>query len=111
MSGATLDSVCLYTAECQHADKNTVCMQVTSTSSYCRCKQGYEKLVMSDTTQCIQSKANTTTHTVPTVAGLGIGLSVLACFLCFTLRLFSKARTVETRYDWGDCSGYMVEYL
>ena len=35
--------------------------------------------------------------------GLGIGLSVLAGFLCFTLRLFSKARHVETR-GFGDAA-------
>ena len=34
---------------------------------------------------------------VPTAVGLGLGLSLLTAFLCFTLKLFSKARTVQTR--------------
>ena len=34
---------------------------------------------------------------VATLAGLGIGLSLLALFICFTLKLFSKARNVEAR--------------
>ena len=29
--------------------------------------------------------------------GLGLGLSALTAFICFTLKLFSKARTVRTR--------------
>ena len=99
VAAVSLDSQCRYNEECQHGDSNTVCLQVTSTSSYCRCAQDYEKLLLSDRSQCIQSKASPTTHTVPTLAGLGIGLSVLTCFLCFTLRLFSKARTMETRYE------------
>ena len=88
-----------YRDNVQQTHCNTL-VQVTSTSSYCRCAANYEKLLLSDRSQCIESKASPTTHTVPTLAGLGIGLSVLACFLCFTLRLFSKARIVETRYEW-----------
>ena len=76
-----------------------------------RCAQGYEKLYMSDTAQCIQSKADNITHTVPTVAGLGIGLSVLACFLCFTLKLFSKARTMETRWELSKYDGILMLVL
>lgn len=103
LAAVSLDSQCRYNEECHHEDSNTICLQVTSTSSYCRCAKDYEKLLLSDRSQCIQSKASPTTHTVPTLAGLGIGLSVLTCFLCFTLRLFSKARTVETR-GYGDAS-------
>jgi len=103
LKAVSLDSPCHYNEECRHTDKNTVCLQVTSTSSYCRCGARYEKLVLSNKSECIETRVKTTTHTVPTLAGLGIGLSVLTCFLCFTLRLFSKARIVESR-GYGDAS-------
>ena len=38
-----------------------------------------------------------------TLLGLGLGLTGLTALLCFTFRLFSKARTVETR-GYGDAS-------
>ena len=46
---------------------------------------------------CELARTESHVEDVATLAGLGIGLSVLALFICFTLRLFSKARNVEAR--------------
>ena len=46
---------------------------------------------------CDLARTRSHVEDVATLTGLGVGLSLLAVFIWFTLRLFSKARNVETR--------------
>ena len=47
---------------------------------------------------CDLARTESHVEDVATLTGLGVGLSLLAVFIWFTLRLFSKARHVESRY-------------
>ena len=49
---------------------------------------------------CDLARTESHVEDVATLTGLGVGLSLLAVFIWFTLRLFSKARNVESRYDY-----------
>ena len=46
---------------------------------------------------CDLARTESHVEDVATLTGLGVGLSLLAVFIWFTLRLFSKARHVESR--------------
>ena len=48
---------------------------------------------------CDLARTESHVEDVATLTGLGVGLSLLAVFIWFTLRLFSKARHVESRYS------------
>ena len=49
---------------------------------------------------CDLARTESHVEDVATLTGLGVGLSLLAVFIWFTLRLFSKARNVESRYNF-----------
>ena len=49
---------------------------------------------------CDLARTESNVEDVATLTGLGVGLSLLAVFIWFTLRLFSKARNVESRYGF-----------
>ena len=89
--------------------------QVTLTTSYCQCKEGYQPLIKSDYILCVQGdilliylKVNrwgielilslfdavrSTSPLYPTsLASLCILLLLLAFLLCFIFKLFSKTR-------------------
>ena len=52
---------------------------------------------------CSAVQAGSESDQLATLLGLGLGLTSLTALLCFTFKLFSKARTVETR-GYGDAS-------
>ena len=126
LSGAKLRTTCMYTEQCQHYDTHAVCSEVgfvhqeyeniflflsqsgpVAGVSVCVCSEGWSLAqehgpgVHSATGRvrhvCELARTESHVEDVATLAGLGIGLSVLALFICFTLRLFSKARNVEAR--------------
>ena len=79
--------------------------QTSADKSTCVCSEGFFQQQSSESgVSCSVSLASETyTDDLATLAGLGIGLSVLTIFICFTLKLFSKARNTETR-GYGDAS-------
>jgi len=95
ISAYTLDSACSLNSDC--------------TSAYCRhgvcsCSRGTERQAKNNgEIHCIVVRKDAAAYQAPTAVGLGLGLSALTAFICFTLKLFSKARTVRTR-AYGDAS-------
>jgi len=91
----SLDSACSLHSDC--------------TSAYCRhgvcsCSRGTERKAKNNgEIHCIVVRKEAAEYQVPTAVGLGLGLSALTAFICFTLKLFSKARTVRTR-GYGDAN-------
>lgn len=112
VNASKLDGECIYTEQCQHHDQNAVCSE-TDTGSICVCSEGYSKGLVhgpgvrsaTGHVRPVCDLARTESHVedVATLTGLGVGLSLLAVFIWFTLRLFSKARHVESR-GFGDAS-------
>jgi len=91
----TLDSACS-----EHSD----CSSAFCRHGVCACSRGMERKAKNNgEIHCIVVREDATAYQVPTAVGLGVGLSGLTAFLCFTLKLFSKARTVQTR-GYGDAS-------
>jgi len=106
VNDAKLDNECVYTEQCQYYDPNAVCAETKEDQSKCICSEGYTKEIVrrksgSEHVCTRVSILDTHVEDVATLAGLGIGLSLLALFICFTLKLFSKARNVEAR-GFGD---------
>jgi len=105
INGAKLSSKCIYTEQCQHFESNSVCAESSEDLSVCVCREGYskEQSPVSADHVCHVSLTEFHAEEVATLAGLGIGLSLLSIFICFTLKLFSKARNVEAR-GYADAS-------
>ena len=82
---------------------NDAIFQRSQEISYCVCSEGYSKELSHNTASpehvCHVTRTNSHVEDVATLAGLAIGLVLLSLFICFTLRLFSKARNAESRQD------------
>ena len=87
-----LNKSCQTDIQCRTGTNHSVCLQVTLTSSYCKCKTGYRPLPP-DQQVCTPAPVLTTSPLYPTsLASLSILLLLLAFLLAFILKLFSKAR-------------------
>jgi len=88
-----LNSQCEHDDQCSKFANNTVCLQVTPTSSYCKCKDGYQSLIQPDYIICVHVPTRTSSVLYPSsVASIIVLFVILAFLLCFVIRLFSKTR-------------------
>ena len=101
LSGSRVSSPCNYTEQCQYHDPQAVCVELQDgqQASQCLCRAGWQLQRKNKGHQAchLLQPQPSSDQQAATLAGLGLGLSGLTCLICFTFRLFSKARTVETR--------------
>eukprot|EP00092_Neocalanus_flemingeri_P061352 GFUD01073740.1.p1 GENE.GFUD01073740.1~~GFUD01073740.1.p1 ORF type:complete len:105 (-),score=22.93 GFUD01073740.1:39-353(-) len=92
-----LDEQCYNDEECKSSTNHTVCLEVTPTSSYCKCTTGYQAIMQSPYTICTPLQSPTPSAHLSPLASLALGLVLLAGLLAFMLKLFSRARNVPKR--------------
>ncbi|KAI9560118.1 hypothetical protein GHT06_014128 [Daphnia sinensis] len=92
---------CLYDQSCQYFDRNSVCaMSDEGNANECRCRPAFRPSItlesISRTSLCIPEPHGPWLKSdVPTVIGLGVGMSVFMALTCLVLRLFSRARFAQ----------------
>ncbi|XP_032793617.2 uncharacterized protein LOC116930320 isoform X1 [Daphnia magna] len=92
---------CLYDQSCQYFDRNSVCaMSDEGNTHECRCRAAFRPSItlesISRTSLCIPEPHGPWLKSdVPTVIGLGVGMSVFMALTCLVLRLFSRARFAQ----------------
>lgn len=97
---------CNYSEQCQYYDTQSVCVETGPGRSQCGCSEGWRvrrREGGGGREICSAVQAGSESDQLATLLGLGLGLTSLTALLCFTFKLFSKARTVETR-GYGDAS-------
>jgi len=88
-----LDSKCSNDAQCYSFTNNTICLQVTPTTSFCKCKEGYQSLIQPDYIVCVQVPKRSSSILYPSsLASICILFILLAFLLCFVIKLFTKSR-------------------
>ncbi|XP_046655464.1 uncharacterized protein LOC124349024 isoform X1 [Daphnia pulicaria] len=92
---------CLYDQSCQYYDRNSVCaLSDQGTAHECRCRAAFRPSItlesISQTSLCLPEPHGPWLKSdVPTVIGLGVGMSIFMALTCLVLRLFSRARFAQ----------------
>ncbi|XP_037790803.1 uncharacterized protein LOC119586172 isoform X5 [Penaeus monodon] len=96
---ALLGKPCIHEDQCQYHDVHTICIEYDVNYTECKCRDKYEVKVIEGlpiSDLCFPSlealKAD-----VPTLLGLGLGMSVLSALICLVLKIFARARFVRPR--------------
>ncbi|XP_042883711.1 uncharacterized protein LOC122260480 isoform X6 [Penaeus japonicus] len=96
---ALLGKPCIHEDQCQYHDVHTICIEYDVNYTECKCRDKYEVKVIEGlpiSNLCFPSlealKAD-----VPTLLGLGLGMSVLSALICLVLKIFARARFVRPR--------------
>ncbi|XP_047489982.1 uncharacterized protein LOC125039769 isoform X5 [Penaeus chinensis] len=96
---ALLGKPCIHEDQCQYHDVHTICIEYDLNYTECKCRDKYEVKVIEGlpiSDLCFPSlealKAD-----VPTLLGLGLGMSVLSALICLVLKIFARARFVRPR--------------
>ena len=99
-AGSRVTRPCNFSEQCQYYDTAAVCVELQGLQvSQCDCRTGWQLQASKEggVLACHVLQPQPSSDELATLAGLGLGLTGLTCLICFTFRLFSKARTVETR--------------
>lgn len=103
-----LGEACLQDKSCKYFDKNTHCASVDEYTTRCQCRANFYPSTtvesISRTSICIpKPDGPLLTTDVPTLIGVGAGLSVFAALTCMVFKLFSRARFSPAR-GYGDAN-------
>ncbi|KAJ8682435.1 hypothetical protein QAD02_018227 [Eretmocerus hayati] len=93
-----LGEQCLYQATCIYSDQHSTCTQIQH-HAVCDCELGYHQVPLSRSNKrlfCAADLALTATK-LPTLLGVAAGITVFTGAICFTLKLFSRARYTRPR--------------
>lgn len=88
-----LESECSDDDQCTKFTNNTVCHQLTSATSVCKCKEGFQSLILTDYMVCVQVDKPTFSVLYPSsLASIFILIIILAFLLFFVIRLFNNTQ-------------------
>jgi len=103
-----LGEICLQDKSCKYFDKNAYCASVDEHTTRCQCRANFYPSTtvesISRTSICIpEPDGPLLTTDVPTLIGVGAGLSVFAALTGMVFKLFSQARFTPAR-GYGDAN-------
>ncbi|KAK7081709.1 hypothetical protein SK128_017610 [Halocaridina rubra] len=90
---------CIHQKQCQFHDIHTICQAYSLNYTECTCRDKYtiknlEGLAIPSL--CLPNLQSLKAD-VPTLLGLGLGMSVLSALICFVLKMFARARFARPR--------------
>ncbi|XP_068203137.1 uncharacterized protein [Palaemon carinicauda] len=94
-----LGKPCLHLKQCQFLDRHSYCQKYTINYTECKCREEYEIKTLEGLaipTLCLPN-LQTLKADVPTLLGLGLGMSMLSALICFVLKIFARARFARPR--------------
>ncbi|XP_066963007.1 uncharacterized protein [Macrobrachium rosenbergii] len=94
-----LGKPCLHQKQCQFLDRHSICQKYTINYTECICREEYEIKTLEGLaipTLCLPN-LQTLKADVPTLLGLGLGMSMLSALICFVLKIFARARFARPR--------------
>ncbi|XP_068203135.1 uncharacterized protein [Palaemon carinicauda] len=100
-----LGKPCLHLKQCQFLDRHSYCQKYTINYTECKCREEYEIKTLEGLaipTLCLPIlqlglDLQTLKADVPTLLGLGLGMSMLSALICFVLKIFARARFARPR--------------
>lgn len=94
-----LGKPCIHQKQCQFHDIHTVCQVYHINYTECTCRDTYQvkRLEGLAIPSLCLANLQTLTADVPTLLGLGLGMSVLSALICFVLKIFARARFARPR--------------
>lgn len=106
-----LGDQCLYDQSCHYFDRNAVCGPVNEPgveagTTECQCREEFQPSItlesITRTSICIPAPHGPWLKSdVPTIIGLGVGMSIFMALTCLVLKLFSRARFAQEQRARG----------
>ncbi|XP_042229801.1 uncharacterized protein LOC121871491 isoform X4 [Homarus americanus] len=96
-----LGKPCVHHDQCQFHDVHAICREYAINYTECQCREKYEIKALqgqgfSQPNLCFPD-LDSLKADVPTLLGLGLGMSVLSALICLVLKIFARARFVRPR--------------
>ncbi|KAK8733108.1 hypothetical protein OTU49_006761 [Cherax quadricarinatus] len=94
-----LGKPCIHHDQCQYHEEHALCREYSINYTECQCRDNYEVRVIQGLAipkLCVPD-LDSLKPDVPTLLGLGLGMSVLSALICLVLKIFARARFVRPR--------------
>ncbi|XP_045613027.1 uncharacterized protein [Procambarus clarkii] len=94
-----LGNPCIHHDQCMYHEIHAVCQEYSINFTECQCRNNYEVRVIQGLAIpkiCVPD-LDSLKPDVPTLLGLGLGMSVLSALICLVLKIFARARFVRPR--------------
>ncbi|XP_071543838.1 uncharacterized protein [Panulirus ornatus] len=94
-----LGKPCFHHGQCQFHDVHAICREYSINFTECQCREKYEVRVIQGLAipRLCFPDMDSLEADVPTLLGLGLGMSVLSALICLVLKIFARARFVRPR--------------